>query len=71
MASDELQDRRERKSMCVGDVVPMNRGQIHTDLTAVKNTLAKALNDGVKKGDKKACLHGLLAGINKLEGVPI
>ena len=49
----------------------MNRGQIHTDLTAVKNTLAKALNDGVKKGDKKACLHGLLAGINKLEGVPI
>ena len=71
MASEQVQDTRERKSIRVGDVVPMNRGQIHTDLSTVKNTLAKALNDRVKRGDKKACLHSMLAGINKLEGVPI
>ena len=60
-------DLRVNQTVTVGDVIPLNRGEIEKKLREVKFEMGRVLYQA-EEGDVEKCGDFILKGIRKLEG---
>ena len=60
-------DLRVNQTVTVGDVIPLNRGEIEKKLREVKFEMGRALYQA-EEGDVEKCGDFILKGIRELEG---
>ena len=67
MNRKQFEDLRLHESIEIGDVWPMNRGEMDRDLRDAKSDLDWELYQATGKEDKEETVKYLLAGIAKME----
>ena len=60
-------DLRVNETVTIGDVIPLNRGEMEKKLEEVKFEMGRALYQA-EEGDVAKCGDFILTGIRKLEG---